>query len=113
MTDPYAWRAFIVDEPFAMMTDARRVHFGRRGIEDTDWIVGFGDRGDQVIERTPAGTMVEHRGFLIPASALESIAEQIHPVARGPEVARLEEALAVERARVDALLARAGVPPPS
>lgn len=42
----------------------------------------------------------------IPRSALEAIAEKLRPGPSSAEVARLEEALTIERRRVDEVLAR-------
>lgn len=111
MTDPYGWRVRIVDE------------FGH---VDLQRVIIYRHVGDQneVIRPTPTGAIEAKRydpavvadepmGFLLPRGALDAIAEAIKPGPSQGEVARLEEALTVERARVDALLTRAGIPAPS
>jgi hypothetical protein len=56
--------------------------------------------------RQEAGLASDFPGLLIPQDALDSLGGLLRPEAGGPEVRRLEEALAVERARVDQVLER-------
>lgn len=51
------------------------------------------------------GEQVERSGLFLPADAYKSIVQAIDLPAHGAEVRRLEEALAIERQRVDRILA--------
>lgn len=93
----YGWQVAIRDDFRALATDCRRVHIYRRVGERLDVITGFTDDGDAVIESDPT----DPQGFLLPVDALEAIAELLKPGPSQGETRRLEEALAVERRRVD------------
>jgi hypothetical protein len=81
----------------------------RRVGDQLDVITGLG-HGTQVIElttvpATSSGTEAER--WVFPSGVLQAIAEALKPGPGSGEVKRLEEALAVERARVDKLIDKA------
>lgn len=99
----YDWQVGIRDDMEALATDSRRVHIYRRRGERTEVITGFTE-GRAVVESfDPANT--GPAGLLLPVDALEAIAELLKPGPSQGETRRLEEALAVERRRVDDVLA--------
>jgi tRNA(Ile2) C34 agmatinyltransferase TiaS len=81
---------------------------------DTSLVVIYRTVRDGVeVMRTPgevveldAGTSMVGEGMLLPTSALKAIAERLKPGASAGEVKRLEDALEVERRRVDDVLRR-------
>ena len=83
----------------------RLVLFRRVG-DDTEVIVGFDEFGRAIVERTAAGhtSTGEFYGLLLPRDAVEAIATRVNPGPSKAEVTRLEEALAIERKRVDDVL---------
>lgn len=106
------WRAHVSEDYEAMVMDARRVIFHRRLGDGGEVIVGFGESGHPIVESRDPNTVSDFRGLLIPPDALEALAELLKPGPSRGEVARLEESLAVERRRVDDLLARLATPTP-
>lgn len=100
----YGWQVAIRDDMLALATDSRRVHIFRRAGDRVEVITEFDSDGAAVIQSFDAAT-VDPTGFLIPIDALEAIAELLKPGPSQGETRRLEEALAVERRRVDDVLA--------
>jgi hypothetical protein len=101
------WRAHVGYDFDALRFDAARVVLYRRlGDDGAEQIVGFdADRfGAPILERTPAGTSARSHGLLVPVEALQALAAAVTPGPAEREMARLEDALAVERARVDRVL---------
>lgn len=103
MIDPFdGWMAQ-VDSYGGLMTE-RLVIARRNGDRSWDYIEGFLPTGEAVITRTTEDVRLD--GFQIPRGVLRAIAEAVKPGPDSKEVARLEEALKVERARVDQVLDR-------
>jgi hypothetical protein len=78
----------------------------RRG-DDLDVITGLGHPGDGSPEITTVSAMMastNEQRWVFPRGVLQAIAEHLKPGPGSDEVKRLEEALAVERARVDRCL---------
>jgi hypothetical protein len=81
-----------------------RVFLHRRLGDAIEVVTGFDEAGRPVVERHEVDVAPDFRGLLIPAEAVAALAEVVKPGPGEAEVARLEEALAVERGRVDAML---------
>lgn len=99
------WRAHLVED-FA--ADASRLYLVRDVGDSMEIITGWADDGMPVVRNVDRYVALpdDVRGLLVPNSALQAIAERLRPDASGPEVRRLEEALKIERARVDRALDR-------
>jgi ribosomal protein S16 len=115
MTGQWGWRAQVTDDWYGGI-DNVRVQFARpHGPTELEYLVGFEDGGGngtarpvfavELVAATP-----EFRGFLIPREAVEALAEQVKPGPSQGEVKRLEEALTVERTRVDRWIEQGAVP---
>lgn len=101
----HEWRARISEDGRTFATDAAFVHIFRRDpAGGSEQIVGFDEQGWRVTENVGHGMIPRFPGFLFPREALESLAEQVKPGPSKAELARLEEALAVERVRIDRTL---------
>lgn len=99
----YGWHAHLTDD---WAVGGSRLFLVREaGPDDIEVVTGFTDDGFAVITRQGRAVRTDFPGLLIPRDALDSLGALLRPDAGGPEVRRLEEALAVERARVDQLLA--------
>lgn len=104
-TDPYAWRCHVDTD---WNTGEERLHLVRRTSGgDVLVVTGFDDEGRPVVDRF----QIEAAAPATPAMRLDpdmlaAVAARLNPGPSQGEVRRLEEALAVERARVDLLLAR-------
>lgn len=89
----------MVEDPVSMSAE---VVLARRASEDeAEWVTGFDERG-VVVSALPINSLGPR--FRVPWDALVALADQVKPGPGAREVARLEEALAVERARVDRLI---------
>lgn len=98
------WHAHISDR---FEIDAKLVTFWRRlGDDRTEIIVGFDPDGRPVTDTIPVGVRPEFPGLAIPVDALQALAETVKPGPSSAEVGRLEDALTVERRRVDQVLDR-------
>lgn len=107
MIDPTAgWQARILDTPEGFMRDLRTVIVYRREGDDLVALSGWTGDGTPTLTRWPVNTVSpDGVALLMPEGAVEAIAEAVKPGPPSGEVARLEEALKVERARVDDVLA--------
>lgn len=103
---PFGWRAQIVTEP---MMDARRLLVFRYSGSGSEIMLNTEPAFQQFDSGAP---LPSPAGLLLPTDMWDAIVEAASPAPHGVEIARLEEALKVERDRVDALLVRAGVPSP-
>lgn len=96
------WRAHIVNDWSTLM---QRVviyrHIGGR----VEVITGFTEQGDAIATDEPADTTSDFPGLRLPTGALEAIAESVKPGPPSDALARLQEALDLERRRVDDVLA--------
>jgi hypothetical protein len=106
MGDQWGWRAQVTDDWYGGL-DNVRVQFAQpHGPTEVQYLVGFEEgagsgAGRPVFAVELVGATPQFRGFLIPREAVEALAEQVKPGPSQGEVKRLEEALAVERTRVD------------
>ena len=108
--DPYGWRAHVQDE-WATGLDLARVILYRI-VGDQREVIRPGTTGTIEAHRSDLGTvMAESAGFLLPRGAIQALVDEVKPGPAHCEVARLEEALAVERGRVDRLLELVARPP--
>lgn len=99
------WRAHLVED---FPADATRVFIVRDAGDRLEFIRRWDEYGAPEVHHLDRAVSFpdDARGLLVPNSALQSIAARLRPNASGPEVKRLEEALAVERARTDQTLTR-------
>lgn len=97
------WQAHTIDD---WETGGTRLILFRRVGDETEVIVGFDEHGMATVERTVNGATScrDFQGFLLPRDAVEAIAARVNPGPSKAEVTRLEEALAIERKRVDDVL---------
>lgn len=94
---------------------ATRLDYMRQDVELVLWrnsgdmvevVIGFTDHGDAIVERRDSALATPEHLPRIPTEALQALVEHVKPGASSAEVQRLEEALTIERTRVDSLLAR-------
>jgi hypothetical protein len=105
------WRAHVAEDYPALATDALRVVLYRRlGEGRCEQIIGFDDHGRRRVTTFDAMVDGPLRGLLIPIEALEALAEALKPGPSAGETKRLEEALEVERRRVDDVLSTLAPP---
>lgn len=105
------WKAHVAWDLVPTM-DARRVLVYRPLAADrVEVVTGFEADGRPVTEQLDPAVVHDFRGLLLPAEAIQALAEAVKPGPSQGEVARLEEALAVERRRVDDTLAAGRVAP--
>lgn len=98
------WEAHLHEGPSEWAARTTRLTLFRRlpgggGEQITGWSGG----GHPIVEQVEEGALL-HSGFLVPTEALPSLRDAIEPGPTSGEVKRLEDALAVERARVDRAL---------
>ena len=101
------WQAYLSQHRGEFLRQQTRVILHRRIGDTREIIKGFDHNGWAIVEAqsiTDAVSEDEPLGFVVPTDALEAIAEAIKPGPSRAEMKRLEEALAVERARVDGVL---------
>jgi hypothetical protein len=98
-TERHGWRVHIgpdlgsgEDRLYVATGDAHPRRLTRLTAEAVEW------------EEYVPGVASDFRGLLVPRGVLDAVAEAVKPGPSPGEVARLEEALEVERARVDRLL---------
>jgi hypothetical protein len=107
VSDPWGWQAHVSDDAHNWAADTFGVTFYKRHDNGGQQIIGFDDSGWPIV-----GALEPHAvprpAFRIPREAVRALAEAVKPGPSQGEVKRLEEALAVERRRVDDI-ARAAV----
>lgn len=103
MAADWGWKAHVHEGPDDWAAGTVRVTLYRRDAEGGEQIVGFDDAAFPITERVIQHAMPKP-GFRIPREAVEALAEVVKPGPSQGEVRRLEEALAIERARVDRAL---------
>lgn len=109
MTAGTGWEAHLHEGPDEWARHERRLTIYRRnGDGSGEQLIGWDEFGMPEVEQVPAGAVMR-AGFRIPAEALPSLRDAIEPGPSAGEVRRLEEALEIERRRVDQALA--GAPP--
>lgn len=103
--DTDGWEARVLDVAHDFAYDSRTVVIRRR-ISDTEAeaITGFDDRGHPIVTRYEIMTTYPEPLLKLPYGAIEALGEAIRPGPANRELARLEEAWAIERARVDRVL---------
>lgn len=97
MADTYGWKAHLVDD---FMHGRKRLIVYRNTSTDTDVLNGDGSMTRHDIGAAP----IDPPGFVLPHGAWEAIEELVLPKAKEGEIARLLEALDLERRRVDSVL---------
>jgi hypothetical protein len=104
MSTPYDWDCHIDTD---WQTNQAVVIFHRHRGESMEVITGLDSNGRAIVTRYPAETVTpDPTGLRLPMEAIQALAERVKPGPSQGEIKRLEDALAVERGRVDALLAR-------
>jgi len=99
------WQARVLDDMADFSRDHRRLVIWRRYGDRVELVTGFTEDGTAIVTDVgPEGP--EFRGFDLPWEAFDAIGEAIVPGPSKAEVARIEEALTVERKRVDQALDR-------
>lgn len=97
------WEAHLSEGPDDWAARCTRLVLCRRLPNGAgEQIVGWTEGGLPLTEAVLPGAVLRP-GFRVPREALASLRDAIDPGPSAAEVRRLEEALAVERARVDAL----------
>lgn len=96
------WR---VHTSFDWQMDMTRLAIYRNIGDRVEVIIGFTDSGDAIVKSFEANQVIDWRGFSLPRDVLPAIAEHVKPGPAEGEMARVTEALAVERGRVDSVLA--------
>jgi hypothetical protein len=105
--DRWGWQAHVSDDAHNWAADSYGVTLYRRTPDGGEQIVGFDEYGWPTIE-TLLPLATPRPGFRIPREAVRSLAEAVKPGPSQGEVKRLEEALAIERERVERLTDRLG-----
>lgn len=101
------WQARLYWDPASH--EDRLLIFLRRSDGQLTIVTGFDGQGAPTLTTTEPGVRNEFPGFAIMAGMGEALGEVFsHPPASDREIKRLEDALAVERRRVDALLGQLG-----
>lgn len=99
------WQAHILDTPDGFMHDTRTIALFRRLPDgDTEVIIGITETGSAIVKRFAPAVVWEDPLPQLPAGALAALAEAVKPGPSLAELARLEDALTVERGRVDLVL---------
>lgn len=100
------WTARLHRDPTGWFRREHRLLIFRRLPDGKgEQMTGWDDDGTPIVTPFNAGQELPGAGFRIPDEALPWLREEIEPGPSRAEVLRLEEALAVERARVDRFLA--------
>lgn len=81
------------------------VVIGRRAGDGWEVLSGFTDDGDAIFSRHTEGDRTSFR-LRLPRGVVQAIAEHVKPGPASSELARLEDALKVERDRVNDVLNR-------
>ena len=113
---PTGWKVALVDD---LIADGRRLIIYRHvGPGHVDVITGYTPDSIPIVDRHDPAQVLDFRGFLMPYDALDALAEALKPGPTAGELARLTDALDVERDRVDRVLdatvdaVRLATPPP-
>jgi hypothetical protein len=98
------WKAHLIDD---WATGGHRLILTRRHNDTThDVIEGFTEHGDPIVHTHSDAVVNEWQGFRLPMGAAEAIAQAVRPGPTMRELSRLEDALTVERGRLDLALDR-------
>lgn len=100
MNGLWEWRAHVAED---WQRFGARLFLLRSTPDGVEVVTGFDEQGLPVITTVPEGTVIDFPGFALDRGARESLAAQLRPGPSEAEMKRLEEALAVERVRVDRL----------
>jgi len=95
------WRVHLVDD-FMSHTTMLVVH--RPTANGSEVLTGFTEDGHPIFEHVPPGVVSPNNLPHLPIGALSALREAIQPGPSKQEMARLEDALTVERQRVDKIL---------
>jgi hypothetical protein len=96
------WKAQIDPD---MGTFGERLKLYRRTGDVVEFVAGFDDSGGCILQRTVPGVSTGFDGLLLPAGALEAVADLIKPGPSQGEMRAVTEALDLERRRIDVFLA--------
>ena len=97
------WKCHIHDASPAFF--GQRVVLYRRLGDDIEAVVGATETGDVVLKRFPQGVSVPADiGLVLPLGAVEALAEIVKPGPSSGELRALNDALDLERSRVDNVL---------
>lgn len=96
------WTARIIDDWQRLQ---RRLVLFRQGEDSREQVIGWDDFGMPIVEHVDHGSMLK-QGFVLPDGAVESLTKELKPGPSEAEMARVVEALEVERGRVNAQLER-------
>ena len=98
------WRAALVED---FLTNGHRIVLARTDAETGTLAYLTQDRGAALLERRPAEDLPpDEAAIVLPDGALDAIRALLAPLADAGEVAALRQALDLERARVDRVLAQ-------
>lgn len=101
------WRAHVTDDPVTLTS--RVILWQPISDHEVSLITSATDHVDQfgpTLQRVEVHKSLAGRGLVLPTPAIHALAELLRPGPASAEVARLEEALAIERRRVDDVLGR-------
>lgn len=101
------WQAHISDD---FVHDAKRVLFHRAAGDDVEVIVGFEASGHAIVHRYEFAASPEFRGLVIPEDALAALVAAVKPGPSSDMLGVLQQALDVERQRVDRVIGSACSP---
>lgn len=106
LDDTQGWKARVTESPADFARDTKRLMVGDFQRDDSYAVLtGFGEDGHAVLTTHARGTANnDFPGFALPNGALAAIRNAIEPGPSVAELRRLEQALDVERSRVDAVL---------
>lgn len=100
------WRAAVTEDPMDFARGYRRLVLWRNYGDRVQVVTGFSEDGQPVMAEHEPGVAWDFHGFALPVEAVDSLGESLRPGPSRGEVTRLEDALAVERKRVDDVLAK-------
>jgi hypothetical protein len=99
--NPVGWNAHVYESVHDWAGDMKRVVFFERHPDGAGrQLVGWDGHNQAIYEDVIPHAQLRD-GFPVPTEALRSLGELLQPGPSAGEVKRLEEALAIERARVD------------
>lgn len=111
--NPFGWHVALI--PTWGLDAGPRLAIYRHIRDDINGVVtGWTDNGDFIITEVTPGQLIDNNLPLLPRGVDQLIAEAVKPGPNTAELGRLEEALALERQRVDRVLGQFAVwsPPP-
>lgn len=92
------WRAILIED---FPLDSFRVVLMQQRGDHTEVLSGWDEHGFPTMEAVEPGVRIDHLGLLLPDDAVRAIAEAVKPGPSQGELRRLEDALDLERSRVE------------